>query len=115
MEIGIDIESNERFKNMSDEKLEKIFTQGEINYAKKFIDSEKHFCAFWCVKESVIKAFSNKTIPLKKIEITHNENGKPEILKNDLILNELDKCSMHDIKISLSHSKDYSVAICILS
>ena len=114
MEIGIDIEQNNRFKDFSAEKLNKIFTQKEIDYAMKFIDYEKHFCAFWCVKEAVIKAFSNKMLNFKDIQIDHAENGKPFLIKTPQIKNELERVSLNEIKISISHSKDYSVATCLI-
>lgn len=114
MEIGIDIEENIRFKNFTDEKLEKIFTKSEILYAKKFLDKEKHFCAFWCAKEATIKAFSNKTINLKEIEICHDDTGKPYINLNKTISSELKKLNYSTIKISISHSKNYSTAICLI-
>ena len=114
MEIGIDIEKNERFKNMIDSHLEKIFTKNEILYCKKFADYEAHFCAFWCVKEAFVKATSNKSISFLNIEITHTENGKPEIIKNQFIENTLNSVNCKNIKISLSHSKEYSTAVCLV-
>lgn len=114
MEIGIDIEEIDRFKNFSDSKLKKIFTESEISYAKKFIDYEKHLCAFWCVKEATIKAFSNTKINFLEIEINHKENGCPFIVKNQTILNELNRLNLSEIKISISHSNSYATATCLI-
>lgn len=114
MEIGIDIEENSRFKNFSDDKLTRMFTQNEIEYAKKFVNFENHLCAFWCAKEAVIKAFSNKKIEFTQIEISHNEDGKPFIVKNETIKMFLKQSNFTDIKISISHAKDYSTAVCLL-
>jgi len=114
MEIGIDIEENIRFKDFSDKKLNRIFTENEINYAKMFADSENHFCSFWCVKEATVKAFSNKSINFKDIEISHTKDGKPFIVKNETILNELKKLNCTEIKISISHSKTHSTAVCLI-
>ena len=68
MEVGIDIEKNERFKNVSAHLIERAFTKSEIEYAKKFVNSHEQFCAFWCVKEACVKAFSNLKIPYQEIE-----------------------------------------------
>ena len=114
MEIGIDIEKNERFKNMSESMLKRIFTKREIEYCRSFVNYEDHFCAFWCVKEAFVKATSNKTINFLNIEITHNETGKPEIIKNTEIKNILSSLDFENIKISLSHSNEYSVATCLI-
>ena len=114
MEIGIDIEQNERFKDMEQRKLENIFAKNEILYAQKFVDSEKHFCAFWCVKESLTKALSNKTLDYKSIEIAHTNDGQPYVVINTNLQKILDKMGYSTIKISLSHSKDYSTAVCLV-
>lgn len=114
MEIGIDIEQNSRFKNMSLEKLKRIFTENEIEYAQKFSDPEKHFCAFWCGKEALVKALSNKSLKFSEIEIQHSERGKPFFVINELLKNELERLGLSAIKISLSHSIDYSTAMCII-
>ena len=114
MEVGIDIEKNERFKNVSNHLIERAFTKNEIAYAKKFVNCHEQFCAFWCVKEACVKAFSNLEIPFQEIEITATPEGRPYIIKNERIKSELEKLGMTDIKISISHSKDYSTAICII-
>ena len=114
MEVGIDIEKNERFKNVSAHLIERAFTKNEIEYAKKFVNSHEQFCAFWCVKEACVKAFSNLKIPYQEIEITATPEGRPYIIKNERIKAELKKLGFSEIKISISHSKDYSTAICII-
>ena len=114
MEIGVDIEQNERFKNVSMHFLERVYTKSELEFATKFKNAHEHLCALWCVKEATVKAFSNLKIPFKEIEVTSTKDGKPYIVKNETIKNELDKLGLTDIKISLSHSKDYSTATCII-
>ena len=115
MEVGIDIEQNERFKNVTEKFLERAFTKNEIAYAKKFINSHENFCALWCVKESVVKAFSNRKLCFQDIEVASTKEGRPFIVLNDTIKNELKKANAKEIKISLSHTKDYSTAICIIN
>lgn len=114
MEIGVDIEQNERFKNVSKHFLERVYTKNELSYAFRFKNSYEHLCAMWCVKEATVKAFSNLKIPFKDIEVSATSDGKPFIVKNQTILNELKKANCSEIKISLSHSKDYSTATCII-
>ncbi len=114
MEIGVDIEQNERFKNKSKHFLERVYTKNELAYAFGFVNFYEHLCALWCVKEATVKAFSNLKIPFLQIEVSANKDGKPFIVKNQTILCELEKIGATDIKISLSHSKDYSTATCII-
>lgn len=114
MEVGIDIEQNERFKNVSQKFLERAFTPAEIKYASKFKNSHENFCSMWCVKEAVVKAFSNRKLCFQDIEISSTEEGRPFIVINSTIKAELEKFGANEIKISLSHSKEYSTAICII-
>lgn len=115
MEIGIDIEQNERFKTVSDAFLKRAFTKSEIEYAQRFKNAYENYCAFWCVKEAVVKAFSNRKLCFQEIEVSATEEGRPFIVLNDTIKNELKKADATEIKISISHSKDYSTAICIIN
>lgn len=114
MEIGVDIEQNERFKNVSEHFLARVYTKNERAYAFKFKNSHEHLCAMWCVKEATVKAFSNLKIPFLEIEVSATSDGKPFIVKNKTILSELKKANCTEIKISLSHSKDYSTATCLI-
>lgn len=114
MEIGVDIEQNERFKSVSKHFLERVYTKNELSYASRFKNSHEHLCAIWCVKEATVKAFSNLKIPFLNIEVAATSDGKPFIVKNQTILDELNKIKCTEIKISLSHSKDYSTAVCII-
>lgn len=115
MEVGIDIEQNERFKNISQKFLERAFTKNEIAYASKFKNSYENYCSLWCVKEAVVKAFSNRSLAFQDIEVSNTSEGRPYIVLNSTIKAELKKSGAKEIKISLSHSKDYSTAICIIN
>ncbi len=115
MEVGIDIEQNARFKTVSEAFLKRAFTPAEIAYARKFKNSYENYCSFWCVKEAVVKAFSNRKLSFQDIEISATEEGRPFIVLNDVIKQELKKANATEIKISISHSKEYSTAICIIN
>lgn len=114
MEIGIDIEKNERFINKSQKFCKRVFAPEELEFAKKFANPSEQLCSFWCVKEAVVKTFSNLKIPFVQIVTLHDESGKPFIKLNDTILQELKKINASEIKISVSNTKDYSVAVCLI-
>jgi holo-[acyl-carrier protein] synthase len=59
----------------------------------------------WASKESIIKA-SNKEIIFTSISILKAENGKPVV--------KIDGEIRDDIKISISHEKEYTVAFSII-
>lgn len=114
MELGIDIEQNERFKEISDNFKKRAFTKSEIEYAEKRANKHQTYCSFWCVKESVVKAFSNRALNFQQINIKATEEGRPYIEMNETIKNELKKLGLSEIKISISNAKDYSTAVCLI-
>ena len=114
MEIGIDIEQTERFKNLPQSVLARTFTEQELAFAMKYKNFHEQLCAMWCVKEATVKAFSNLKIPFLEIELVHAPSGKPEIMKNETIKTELQKLRLSDIKVSLSHTKGYATAVVLI-
>lgn len=114
MELGIDIEQNDRFIDISESFKKRAFTKEEIEYAEKKKNKHQVYCSFWCVKEATVKAFSNRSLPFQEINITATEEGRPYIIKNETISKELEKLGMSEIKISISNAKDYSTAVCLI-
>jgi holo-[acyl-carrier protein] synthase len=114
--IGIDIAKNERIKmavdRFGERFLSRIYTYRELEYCK----SQKCFfeclSARWACKEAVLKAFYQKfgvVLKLSQIEVL-GDRGKPaevNILKDDLkpLLE-----GVH-IQVSISHEREYSVAV----
>ena len=115
MEVGIDIEDNERFKNLSKTMLDRTFSKKELERAFKYVNYHEKLCAMWCAKEATVKAFSNLNLKFKDIEVCNDSFGKPFIYLNDTIKAELKRLGCKEIKISISHSKKSSAAICIIN
>ncbi len=114
MELGIDIEQNERFKEISDKFKKRAFTPSEIEFAEKRANKHQVYCSFWCVKEATVKAFSNRALNFQEINILSTPEGRPYIEMNETIKAELQKLGMNEIKISISNTNDYSTAICLI-
>ncbi|MDD4350817.1 MAG: holo-ACP synthase [Clostridia bacterium] len=114
MKIGIDIESIKRFSKYKILNAAKIFSKNEQDYCKSFADSDVHFAGMWCAKESVIKALEDKGISLNQIEIMHKENGAPFVNISDEVSQKLKEISLSKIEISISHTKEYAVATCLI-
>lgn len=116
IEIGVDIESIERFKKYSLENdsdfLRSIFSEKELEYCFSTKTSARHLTARFCGKEAFIKAVSNLDINLNfnQIEILNKENGKPY-----LILPDIEILNRYEFKISISHEKNYAIATVISS
>ena len=106
--VGIDIVEIKRFKNkIFSENIsfyKKIFLQSEIDYCNKIESPYEHFAGKFAIKEAVIKSINEKILPLD-IEIFY-KNSKPHI--------KLKKFeSKYVFKISMSHEKEYAIAIAI--
>lgn len=101
-------------ENLQEKFLDKIYTKNEIAYCEQKNQMKyQHYAARFAAKEAIYKAISeileNKyEITWKDVEILPNEKGKP-------IVNFIKKYSkIKQIDISLSHLKEYAVAICVL-
>ncbi len=110
--IGVDIEQIKRFENKTLENsarfLNYIFTQNELEYCFSKSKPAMHLCARFCAKEAVYKALSEFNIgriSLKEIEILNKDSGVPYI--------NLEKYPELNIKISISHTKEYATASAI--
>ena len=118
--IGIDIIDIERV-DTSDEFLQKIANEKEIEYVKKsFCESLRHqrIGALFCVKEAVMKALEmgkNSGVLFKDIELMHEDSGKPTIILHGKALEKYNKnYADKKIEISLSHTPQMATAIAII-
>lgn len=112
--IGTDIEEVLRFKrllNLKPQLLQKIFTPYEWEYAKNKHTAQT-LSGIWCAKESVIKAMSglNIVLNIQDVYIGHKNNGIPFVEK----ITNLNDIDDFDIKISISHTKNYATAVCLI-
>lgn len=103
--IGIDIVSNKRLLGS---KIDKRFlTKKEKKVFDLLLNEKKleFLTGRWAAKESIIKA-SNNTISISEISILNNKDGKPEVfIGNDI---------QDEIKVTISHEKDFTVAFSII-
>ena len=107
--IGTDIVDINRFKNKplknNSSFYKKIFSNSEIKYCQKFRSPHEHFAGKFAIKESVIKAISEK-ISFIDISTTHNKSKPKILLKNEL----KDKYTFF---ASVSHEKNYAISFVI--
>jgi len=106
--IGIDITHISDFEKTSYEQkptlYRKIFQPSEINYCLKYKDPNPHFAGKFALKEAVKKSI-NENICISKIETSHKQS-KP-------IVRLLDSKKNYVFRASVSHEKDYAIAIVI--
>lgn len=109
--IGVDIEENSRFANLDMKNnagfLENIFTNNELDYCFSKKDSAQHLAVRFSAKEAIIKAISglgDKAPTFNTIEVRREGNGVPSV-----------QLQSYDIKISLSHSREASIAMALVT
>jgi holo-[acyl-carrier-protein] synthase len=101
--IGIDVVEVARIERSLENPrfLRRVFSDAEILCCKGKVQS---LAANFAGKEAFIKATGRKDIPLKKIEILRDENGRPYV-KAPICEN---------VQVSLSHEKTVTVAIVLM-
>jgi len=109
MKIGIDIVSIKRIesiiKRFGDKFLKKVFSAKEIREIDSLKNIERKIekiAGKFAAKEAIIKVLE-KPVSLSNIEILTRTNGEPFV--NNLT---------HSIKISISHEKEYAIAVALL-
>ena len=110
--IGTDIIEIERIKKAEkrwgQDFLKHILTKEEIVYAKRFKNPYAHYAGRFAAKEAIFKAVGNPDLAWHDVSIVNAKNGEP-ICKHQL------KNFKKKILISISHSKDYATAFCIVT
>lgn len=112
--IGIDIENIERFKNISQHLIERVYTKNEIEYCISHTNSYIHFAGIWCAKEAVVKALNDLGLAVSEIEILHKTNGVPYINVNEKLKQYFNDKGIKNIHISISHTDKIATAIAML-
>ena len=112
--IGIDIEDVERFKNLSQHLIERVYTVSEIEYCQKHKNPHIHFAGMWCAKEAVVKALNDLNLVVSEIEILHQNCGAPYVNITPKLKQYFDDKKIKNIHISISHTNTFSTAIAML-
>lgn len=113
---GIDIVNVARIKKIIEEKkqafLARIFSDEEIAYCETKVSKHQHYAARFAAKEAFIKALPDGEGPLafKDIEVCKGKSHAPSIR----ICNEKLNTKPHSISLSISHEKEFAVAIVVL-
>lgn len=106
----------EAMENIGNRFVKEIYTEKEIEYCESKNNAKyQHYAARFAAKEAIFKAVSKLLndkyeIYWKNAEILNDENGKPYINFIDTnIANNIE-----DIDISISHCKEYAIAIVVI-
>jgi holo-[acyl-carrier protein] synthase len=114
--IGTDIIEIARIKKAisrwGDSFLRRVFTDSEL---RLYCQKPESLAARFAGKEAVIKALSggNKGIRWREIEILSDPGGQPFVHLYGKALNQAASLGLSQLAISLSHSREYAIALVI--
>jgi holo-[acyl-carrier protein] synthase len=119
--IGIDVVQNDRIRDsiqrFGDRFLNRIYTQGEIDYCRKCSQPEIHYAARFAAKEAAFKALGTgwaAGVKWKDVEIERLPSGKPELRLHGEALNHATSAGAQRFYVSLTHDQLVSCAVVIL-
>lgn len=101
MNIGIDIEQCARLANLL---TDKVFAPRELAYLQSKNNALPTAAGLFCAKEAYFKAKGTGVLrqQLPQVEIGHDANGKPYYVNDPAAV------------LSISHTADTAVAVCII-
>jgi holo-[acyl-carrier protein] synthase len=120
IDVGLDIVEIERIKKVCEKYKrfkERIYSLRELEQLSGKKDLYPSLAARFAAKEAFIKAIGGKYSGWnwKDVEILYGINGKPEInLRNKALEFALQK-GVKDIKVSISHTHKYAVAVVVIT
>ena len=119
MKVGIDILDVERMNKLlkNNKHLEQIFNKNELNYFEKSNNYLPTLAGMFCAKEAFLKALGigvRNGINFLEIEVDHEENGRPIYKLSDHIKDIVKSLKIIECELSISHTDNFAVAICIM-
>ncbi|MEF9992143.1 MAG: holo-ACP synthase [Paraclostridium sp.] len=117
--IGIDIVEIYRIKDIVEKNnrfTEKIFTENERKYFESKNFRVETIAGNFAAKEAISKAFGTgiRNFEFKDIEVIRDEKGKPIVKTYNNLKEMCIDYNVLEIKVSISHSKNYAVANAIV-
>jgi holo-[acyl-carrier protein] synthase len=121
--IGVDIIDIPRIKKMIGSRedegrfVEKIFTESEIRYCRPKYRREVHYAARFAAKEAFFKALGTGWrygMKWQDISVENDDLGKPGIKLTGQTREYFNKNNYRRINLSISHTREYAVAVVVI-
>ena len=120
MKCGTDIcdvkRMRESIEKLGESFLKRVFTDKEIDYCEaRKMGKYESYAARFAGKEAVYKALSwikDNDGVFTEVEILNDSKGRPYVVLHGELEKAADGLS---IEVSLSHEKEYAIAVCIVS
>ena len=113
--VGVDIIEIDRIgkliQHWGETFLQRVYTPSEL----KLYTNTASLAVRFAAKEAVLKALGacDKGISWQEIEVLAEFNGKPLVNLLGKAKQQANELAIHELNISLSHSKDYAVAFVV--
>ena len=118
--VGIDMVEVDRM----DEKVhksngfkEKVFSKAEIEFCESKKEKAQHYAARFAAKEAFLKATGKGLLlgyNLSEIEVTSNDDGKPEIALHGSFAAFAKENNYNKIHLSITHVKSMASAVVVI-
>jgi holo-[acyl-carrier protein] synthase len=108
--VGIDLIEIERIERALERRprlAERLFTEGELAYARGRARPGRHLAARFAAKEAVIKALG-RPVPPREIEVVGGEPPKVRLHGR-----AAESAGNREISISISHSRETAAAVAL--
>ena len=119
--VGIDLVENSRMERIigkwGPKFLNRIFSNGEMEYCGRHAHASTHYGARFAAKESFLKALGiglGMGVKLSDIEVVNDKNGKPSLALCGEAKTQIEKRKITKIHLSLTHTKQYASALVLL-
>ena len=111
--IGIDIieiaRIQEAVNRWGERFLRRIYTKRELELCQRHVDS---LAVNFAGKEAVMKALGTG-ISWREIEILSDAKGKPIVYLHNRAQSRAEELGLNGLAISLSHSREYAIALAV--
>jgi holo-[acyl-carrier protein] synthase len=113
--VGVDlleIARIERALERHPRLAERVFTEGELDYAGARSRPARHLAARFCAKEATVKALGTGPFGLRDVEVVGSE---PPRLRLSGAAQAAADASGVELEVSLSHAREMAVAVVVAS
>jgi holo-[acyl-carrier protein] synthase len=118
---GVDIVEIERIRKIIERQkerfIDRVFTQAEQRFCKKYRDPSPHFAARFAAKEALFKALGTgwaKGVTWLDVEVRRQKDEAPGLFLSGEAEKRSVRLGAGRVHLSLSHSEQWAVATVIL-
>jgi len=119
--IGIDLVDISRIEGIcakwKGRFLEKVYSEGEIEYCESKALPAQHYAARFAVKEAFLKCLGiglGGGVSLKDVEVVNDKKGKPELVIRGKSKEIVGPDCAKNIHVSISHTDKNAVAVVVI-